>query len=107
MLLALGPLLRQDEACLDGLAKADFIGEQHALGQRRIEGEQGGVNLVGVQVNLSARDRTGEALIAPGGETAGQAIGWLWATISAAALSRTASRNTSPTRTIELLRLPW
>ena len=37
--LSLRPFLRQHEAGFDGLAKADFIGQQRAFGKRRPESE--------------------------------------------------------------------
>ena len=49
--LPLGPQLAEHQPCLDGLAEAHLVREQHALAQRRAEGEQRGVDLVWVQVN--------------------------------------------------------
>jgi len=48
----LRPLLGDHQPGFDGLAESDFIGEQRAFGQRRIEGEQGCVHLMGIQVHL-------------------------------------------------------
>ena len=41
------------------------------------------------------------------GRRRGVADGWLWTRIAPAALIRTASRNSSPTRTSEADTLPW
>ena len=35
--LALRPLLRQHQAGFDGLAETDFVGQQRALGKRRLK----------------------------------------------------------------------
>ena len=59
---ALGPELAEDQAGFDGLAQADFVGQQDALAEGGFQGEQGGVNLVRVQVNGRVEQRGGEAI---------------------------------------------
>ena len=44
--LLLGPELARDDAGLDGLAKAHFVGEDGPSRERRAEGEERGVHLV-------------------------------------------------------------
>ena len=43
------PRLAEDETGFDGFAKADFIGEQDAFGERRPQREHGGLDLVGIE----------------------------------------------------------
>jgi hypothetical protein len=38
--------------------EADLVGQQHALGERALEGKKGCVDLMGVEVNLRAGQRT-------------------------------------------------
>ena len=59
---ALGPKLAEDQAGFDGLAQADLVGQQDALAEGRFQGEQGGVNLVRVQVNGRVEQGSGEAV---------------------------------------------
>ena len=47
----LGPLLRQHEARLDGLAEADLVGEEHALAEGLSQREERGINLVRLEVD--------------------------------------------------------
>ena len=47
---------------LDGLAKTDLVRQESTLGQRRVECEECGVNLMRVEVHLGTRHRTGELL---------------------------------------------
>jgi hypothetical protein len=56
------PLLRDDQARLNGLAQANLIGEQRAFGQRRLEGKERDFNLVGVEIHLRIHKRTGQLL---------------------------------------------
>ena len=59
---ALCPFLREQNAGLDGLAQADLVGQDCASRQGGTEGEQGSVNLVGVQINLGIGERCREFL---------------------------------------------
>ena len=49
---AFRPFLGKDEARFDGFSKTDFIGENGALGQRRLERKERGLNLVRVEIDL-------------------------------------------------------
>ncbi len=60
---SLGPPLRQHQARLDGLSEPDFVGEQHATRQRRLEGEQRRVDLVRVQVDLRIDQGAGQPVV--------------------------------------------
>ena len=55
--LSFGPFLREDQARLDGLAETDFVCQQRLFRQRRVEGKQGGFDLVRVQIDLSVNER--------------------------------------------------
>jgi hypothetical protein len=52
----LSPSLREQDTRFDGLTKANLVGEDRALGQRRTEGKEGGFNLMRIQVNLRVRE---------------------------------------------------
>ena len=73
--LALRPFLREHEPGLDGLAEADLVGEQRALGEGRLEGEQRGVDLVRVQVDLRTGHSASELFGAVGRDSGGSARG--------------------------------
>ena len=73
--LALRPLLRKHQAGLDGLAQAHFVGQQRAFGKRRVEGEQGRIDLMRVQIDLRIHQRTGQLLDAIRRAAAGQLVG--------------------------------
>lgn len=47
-----GPELAEDDSGFDGLAEADFIGEDDSFGEGRLEGKEGGFDLVGVEIDL-------------------------------------------------------
>ena len=50
-------------------------------------------------------DGAGDGHVFGAGE--GSLLGWLWATTMAAALTRTACLNNSPTRMSDVFKLPW
>jgi hypothetical protein len=52
--------LGDDESGFDGFAEADFVGEDDALGQWGANGEEGGVDLVGVEVDAGRRKAAGQ-----------------------------------------------
>jgi hypothetical protein len=52
--------LRGDESRLDGLAQADLVGEDRSSGQRVLEGEESGVDLMRVQVDSCLDQRAGQ-----------------------------------------------
>src|ERR1039458_509552 len=63
---ALSPSLGQENPSLNRLSKTDLVGEDRAFGQRGAEGEQGSLDLMGVQVNLSVGKRSSQLLHAVG-----------------------------------------
>ncbi|OIQ71762.1 hypothetical protein GALL_466190 [mine drainage metagenome] len=69
--LALGPLLREHEARLDGLAQTHLIRQKRALGKGRVEGEQCGIDLVGIEVDLCIDQRAGKLFDTVRGAAAG------------------------------------
>ena len=46
------PLLGNHESRFDGLAKADFIGQQRAFGKRRLERKKRRIDLMRIEINL-------------------------------------------------------
>ncbi len=73
--LPLGPFLGQDQASLYGLSKSDFIGEDRTFGKRGREGEERGLDLMGIEVHLSVKQRTRKLLGIRYGVPLGQFIG--------------------------------
>ena len=69
------------QACLNGLSQADFVREQGALGERRIECEECGINLVRVKIDLGTRNRTCELFQAVGWAAFGQLVGKIFCVI--------------------------
>jgi hypothetical protein len=70
--LALGPFLRDQQACFDGLSETDLVRKDGALGQWVARREQRRVDLVRVQVDLSIQQRTSHAVHGIGRGTAGE-----------------------------------
>jgi len=60
--LSLRPLLRQDQPRLDGLSEPHLVGQQRPLREGRPEREEGGVDLVGVQIHLRIHERSRQLL---------------------------------------------
>ncbi len=60
--LALGPLLREQEARLDGLPKPDFIRQNRPFGERAAEGKEGSLDLVRIEIDLSIGEHGGKLL---------------------------------------------
>jgi len=56
-----GPALANDDAGFNGFAQPHFVGQDDALGKRRAQRKQGGIDLVRVQVNPRGGDRAGQA----------------------------------------------
>ena len=50
--LALGPVLRDDDARFDRLPEADLVGEDDAVQVRRLEREEGRIDLMRLRLNL-------------------------------------------------------
>ena len=73
--LFLGPELAQNQPGLDRLAQADLVGQQDALGDGRLKGEDGRVDLVRVEVHTGVEQRPRQPLNLPGPPLAGQFVG--------------------------------
>ena len=58
----LGPALRDHQAGLDRLAQPHLVGQDHALRQRVAEGEQRGLDLMRVQIDLRIHQRGGQQI---------------------------------------------
>ena len=58
--MARGPELREDDAGFNSLAETYFVGQKSATGKWRFEREDGGIDLVGVEVDLSAGKTVGD-----------------------------------------------
>lgn len=55
--LALCPVLAKHKPGLDGFAEAHFIGQNNSFGEGRAQGEQGCLNLMGVEINAGIEKR--------------------------------------------------
>ena len=73
--------LGDDDGGFDGFAEADFIGEDDAFRERRLDGEQGGIDLVGVEVHLGGGEGCRQALDSAAGAALGQEGGPVLAVI--------------------------
>lgn len=73
--LAFGPALRDDHARFDSLPQPDFVGQDGAFRQRRLEREQRRIHLVGIQVHLRINQCAGELLQAVRRTAFGQLVG--------------------------------
>lgn len=60
--LALGPVLAEHDARLDGFAQTHLVGQQHALAQRRAQRKHRSLDLVGVQVHAGVKKRLAQTL---------------------------------------------
>ena len=72
---AFGPKLTDDESRLDSLAQADFIGQDRTTGQRRLESEQGRLDLMGIEIDSGVQKRLRELLGVVGGEAPSELMG--------------------------------
>jgi len=68
------PVLAEHQPRLDGLAQPHLVCQQNALRDRRADSEEGGLDLVGVQVNTGVKERPGQTLDAAAA-TARQLVG--------------------------------
>ena len=59
---SLGPALRDHQARLDGLAEAHFVGKDDAARKRVAAGEEGGIDLMRVEIDLGIDQRRGKRL---------------------------------------------
>jgi len=57
---ALGPVLAKDQPRLDGLAQPDLVSEDHAPGKRGAEGEEGGLELMGIEIDVGVEEGVGD-----------------------------------------------
>ena len=62
--LMLGTALRDDEARLDGLPEPDLVGEDRALRDRRLQCEQGRIDLMRIHLDASGRRGLCERIVA-------------------------------------------
>ena len=51
----LSPVLTQHYGCLDGFPETHFVGKDYTFGNRRFESEQGGFDLVGIEVYAASK----------------------------------------------------
>lgn len=56
--LAFGPPLGKQDARLDGLTETHLVGEDGPFGQGRLKGKEGGLDLVGIQIDLGISQRS-------------------------------------------------
>lgn len=68
------PSLRHHQARFDRLTEPDLVGQEGAFGERGREGEERGVHLMGIEVDLSTRHRARKLFRAVGRAAAGQVI---------------------------------
>jgi hypothetical protein len=80
--LSLRPSLRKDETRLDGLSQSDFIRQHRTFRKGRIKGKESSVNLVRIQINLRAGNRTRELLDTVRRAALGQLIDEVFGVIS-------------------------
>lgn len=69
------PALREKNSGFDRLAKADFIGEKGTIGEGGFEGKKGGVDLMGIEIDLGTCHGGREAAHAVGRPTASELVG--------------------------------
>src|SRR5262249_49312796 len=72
--LVLGPELANDQGGLNGLAQANLVGEDGAAREGGGKGEEGGVELVGVEVHRGIEHRRADLGDAVGGAATGQLV---------------------------------
>ena len=72
---ALRPFLRKNKTGFDCLSKTNLIGKQCTFGEWRTEGKEGGIHLMGIQIDLGPRDCSSQFLQAVRGTALGQLIG--------------------------------
>ena len=72
---AFGPALGDDEGGFDGFAEANFVGENDAFGEWGADGEEGGVDLVRVEVDTGGGEAAGKALDGAAGAAQGEQRG--------------------------------
>ncbi len=72
--LSLRPSLRKENSGLDRFSETDLVGEERAIGKRGIESKKRGIDLVWIQVHLSARHSSGELANAVGRPAPGELV---------------------------------
>jgi hypothetical protein len=70
-----GPALRDDDTSFDRFAKPYFVGEEDAFCEGGANREEGGIDLVGVEVNARVGDGAGQGFDGSGGSSKGQGGG--------------------------------
>ena len=55
--LAFGPVLAKHQPGLNGFSQSDFIAKNNALGERRPQGKQGRIDLMGIQIHTGVKER--------------------------------------------------
>ena len=73
--LALGPLLGKEQPRFDGLPEPHLIGEDRPLRERALEGEEGGFDLMRVEIHLRVGEHRGQFLDAIRGAAPSQLVG--------------------------------
>ena len=73
--LSFGPVLGEQEPGLDGLAQPDFVGQDRTLREGAAEGEECGLDLMGIQIDLGIGQHRRELLDAVGGTAFGELVG--------------------------------
>lgn len=68
------PLLRQQQSGFNGLPEPDFVGENRPVRKRILESEQGGFDLMRVQIDLGIGQRPGKLFDAVGRTLFGQIV---------------------------------
>ena len=56
------PFLGKDQPSFDGFSKANLVGENRSLRQRRLEGKQCRFDLVRIEIHLRVQKRASELL---------------------------------------------
>jgi hypothetical protein len=69
----LSPILAENDAGLNRLPKSNLVGQHHALRERRLQSEQRGLDLMGVQVDGGIEERHGQA-VEPASRAARQVV---------------------------------
>ena len=85
--LALRPELAEHDARFDRLAEADLVGQDHALGERRLEREERGFDLVRVEIDRRVEQRHRQSIHAargPARQVVGEVLRVMWSQIHSA-----------------------
>ena len=69
---AFGPALGDDDGGFDGFAEAHFVGQYHAFGEGRADGEEGCIHLVRVEIYFGSGEGSREAFHFAAGAALGE-----------------------------------